>query len=324
MSDVTDAAPPVPDHLLPRIAHHALHGYTGPTTTADRKDEAELMATARCALHPLYRRSPGDCLTLLYRAEALNIPTGIAIDHIYINTAIGRAGLSAQLMAALLLRAGVRWRALKSSDQVVELRFYRGRKIVGTVSWHIREAVAASLTRREHWRLWANDCLWARAMARGCRRFFSDIVMGLGYTPEEVYDMANADVAPDESEALPPEVQALLIEADADDVTSTTIRNEIIPRARKAKLLRELVGDGRTVEQVLNDAWLAAVGREDAERADAALAHLAVTPADEPPPAVLDAPAGEGVLPCGCPAATVVSGAGHSEGVCRDALVAQH
>lgn len=320
MSAVTEAPPlPTPDHLLPRIAN--LGVYTGPTTTADRKAEAELMATARCALHPLYRRSPGDCLTLLYRAEALNIPLGIAIDHIYINTAIGRAGLSAQLMAYLLLRAGVRWRVLQSTSEVVELRFYRGRKIVGTVQWRISEAVDAGLTKREHWRLFPNDCLWARAIARACRRFFSDIVMGLGYTPEEVYDMADVDGTPDETEAVAPEVQALL--ADADTADPDAIRGEITSRARKSKLLGQRLPDGRTVQQALNDAWLAATGRADAVRADAALAQLDTTPV-ELPAAVLDAPAGAGTLPCGCPTDALISGKGHVQEVCRGALVTQH
>lgn len=323
MSAVTEQTPPpTPDHLLPRIVY-TLRGYTGPTTTANRVAEAELLATARCTLHPMYRRSPGDCLTLLYRAEALDIPTGVAIDHVYINTAIGRAGLSAQLMAALLLRAGIRWKVTKETDQVVELRFRRGRKHVGTVSWHIREAVAAGLTRREHWRLWPTDCLWARAMARACRRYFSDIVMGLAYTPEETYDMADADTAPDETEIPAPEVLDILAEATDDDVTAAAIRDDIIPRARKAKLLRVQLPDGRTVEQALNDAWLAATGREDAVRADAALAELASNQlAERTPPAVLDAPAGEGTLPCGCPASALITGGDHVFRGCRAALAA--
>jgi hypothetical protein len=318
MSAVIDAPPPpTPDHLLPRVT--TIGVYTGPTTTADRKSEAELMATARCSLHPLYRRSPGDCLTLLHRAEALNIPVGIAIDHIYINTATGRAGLSAQLLAYLLHRAGVRWRALQSTDKVVELRFYRGRKVVGTVSWHIDEAVAAGLTLREHWRLFPNDCLWARAVARACRKFFSDIVMGLGYTREEAYDNTDPDAVPDEAEALPPDVQALLDEADTAD--PDTIRGQLTARARKGKLLGVRLPDGRTVQQALNDAWLAATGRDTAVRADAALADLDTTPA-QLPTELLDAPAGQGTLPCGCPAAALISGRGHDQEVCRGAAVA--
>lgn len=322
MSAVTAPPLPTPDHLLPRIS--SIGVYTGPTTTANRISEAELMATARCALHPLYRRSPGDCLTLLYRAEALNIPVGIAIDHVYINTATGRAGLSAQLLAYLLLRAGIRWRALKSTREVVELRFYRGRKVVGTVEWHIDEAVAAGLTKREHWRLWPNDCLWARAVARGCRKFFSDIVMGLGYTPEEVYDNTDPDAAPDEAQTVSPEVQAVLDEAGADEVTADTIRTQIIPRARKGKLLHERLPDGRTVEQALNDAWLVATAREDAVRADAALTQLGAPAADGVPPEVLDAPAGKGTLPCGCPTDDIIFGKGHNQEVCRGATLSRH
>lgn len=319
-----DPARPVPDAKLPSLPT-TLGAYDGPTSETGMERHAALFATARCAMHPLYRRSPGDCLTLLYRARALNIPVGVALDHVYINTAIGRAGLSAQLMAALLLRAGITWRTPQCTDQIVEMVFYRGRKKIGAVTWRIREAVAAGLTRREHWQLWPIDCLWARALARGCRRHFSDLVMGMGYTPEELHDMAAAEAAPEEVEQLDPVVQTLLDEATADTTTADAIRNDIVPRAKKAKKLKTTLPDGRTLEQALNEAWLVAAGREAAVHADGALTQVdpTVPTPDTPDPEVLAAPAGEGEAPCGCPTSALISGAGHVVGVCRGVLAGQ-
>lgn len=300
---------PVLDVKLPPIPR-SLGVYDGPVHSADRQLEAQLLATTRCALHPLYRRSPGDCFTLLYRAQALNIPVGVALDHIYINTAIGRAGLSAQLMAALLLRAGVTWKTPRCTDQIVEMVFYRGRKKIGGVTWKITEAVAAGLTKRDRWRLWPVDCLWARAMARGCRRFFSDVVMGMGYTPEEVADMGtDADSAPEQSEQIDPAVQDFLDQADSESATADLIRTDILKRAKKARLHAAVLPDGRTLEAALLDVWRIKTAQEVAARADEALTVADAEP--EEAAAVLDAPAGEGKLSCDCPAAAVIAGDGH-------------
>lgn len=321
MTAVLDAAPAPPvDAKLPPI-HGSLGLFDGPSSDDGMERHAVLLATARCSMHPLYRRSPGDCLTLLYRAKALNIPVGVALDHVYINTAIGRAGLSAQLMAALLLRAGITWKTPKLNDQLVEMVFYRGRKKIGSVTWTIREAARAHLTKREHWQLWPVDCLWARAMARGCRRFFSDQVMGMGYTPEELFDMDAAESAPEEVEQVDPAVQDFLDQADSESATSDLIRGDIMARARKAKLLKATLPDGRTLEQALTDVWRAKAAREAAARADAALSGVSEDkPAAGEIPAALTAPAGEGDLPCGCPSAVVLSGDGHLA-TCKDAHV---
>lgn len=308
----TELPPPTPDRQLPAIPS-TLSGFDGPTDTVGRREEAVLMATARCALHPLYRRSPGDCLLLLYRAQALDIPVGIAIDHVYINTSIGKGGLTAQLMAALLLRSGVTWTTVRSNRSVVELKFFRGRgrrkRVVGTVTWEIAEAVAARIADREHWRLWPEDCLWARCIARACRRWFSDLVMGMGYTPEELFDILLGDVAPEQAEQIPDDVAELLGQADDDTATPDLIRSDIMPRARKAKLTGYQLPGGQTLQQHLEEVWRHKTAMLEAERADQ---HGPASPAADPPPAtVLDAPAGEGTYSCGCPAAHVLTAGAH-------------
>lgn len=340
MSTAVELPHPVPDAQLPSLPH-TLGTYDGPISETGLERHATLLATTRCAIHPLYRRSPGDCLTLLYRAKALSIPVGVAIDHIYINTATGKAGLSAQLIAALLRRNNVDWETREESDQAVEFWYYWGDEMLlarlarwrrtrrnqpptprGKARWTIGEAAGAGLTRRDRWQLWPTDCLWARAMARGSRRHFSHIVMGMGYTPEEVADMVDPDTAPAEETDLTidPAVQDLLDAATAVDVTADTIRHSLIPQAKKTKLLRTELPDGRTLEQALNEAWLVATGQEAARRADAAMATPDTPDTQLAAPEVLDAPAGEGSADCGCPTAALISGQGHVVGVCRGVL----
>ncbi len=332
---VLDEPAPPTDRVRAGPIRGTLGGYDGPATDEGLERHAVLLATARCTTHPLYRRSPGDCLTLLYRARSLNIPVGVALDQVYINTTVGRAGLSAQLMAALLRRAGVDWEAVVETDQLVELWFYwgadsiarltrwrrthRGRRPEprGRVTWRIREAATAGLTKREQWRLWPVDCLWARALARGCRRFFSHLVMGMGYTPEEVHDMGAGYAAPedlDDASQTDPDVQEFLEQANSESATPDLIRSDIIARARKAKLHKHVLPDRRTLEQALMDIWRVKTAAQSAARADAALAGLGDPPADTAPPAVFDAPAGEGDLPCRCPAALIIAGNPHLAG----------
>lgn len=286
------AADPLPIRLGP---------YDGPTTAEGRRDEAALLATARTTIHPQYRRSPGDCLTLLYRAHALNIPVGVAIDNIYIEG--GRGGLTAQLMAALLLRAGIKWTTVRNDDQETVLRFREGRKTIGTVRWHIREAVAAGLTRNDVWRQYPADSLWARAIARGCRRHFSHLVMGMSYTPEEIREIAAGnEIAEDTTD---PRVRDLLDRADT--ATADTIRLELIPEAKRRRLAKLQLPDGQTCEHALAERWQTRTALETAAQADAATATAE-------PVGDLNAPAGTGTLGCGCPAATVLSGQPHERG----------
>jgi hypothetical protein len=321
-SDPEGPPQPAPDRDLPPIPTR-LGGYDGPTDAAGRHEEAKFLATARCALHPLYRRSPGDCLLLLYRAQALNIPIGLAVDHIYINTGTGKAGLTAQLMSYLLLRAGITWTTVRSNRQVVELKFYRGRgrrkRAVGTVKWEIDEAVTARIAHRQHWLDWPEECMRARCIPRAVRALgFTDVVMGMSYSPEELFDMRADETAPEQADAVPDDVAELLGQADDDTATPDLIRTDIMVRARKAKLHTFQLADGQTLQQHLEQVWRYKTAMLEAARADAVTRNVAEPAAA--PTAVLDAPAGEGTLPCGCPAEQVIATGSHLD-ACTAAVV---
>lgn len=310
----TEPPAPLPDRNLPAIPATFRGEYDGPTDTAGRHQEAQLMATARCSLHPLYRRSPGDCLLLLYRAQALDIPVGLAVDHIYINAEIGKAGLTAQLMSYLLLRAGITWTTVRSNRSVVELKFSRGRgrrkRTLGTVKWEIEEAVAARIAHRQHWQDWPEDCLRARCIPRAVRALgLTDVVMGMGYSPEELFDMNAGEAAPEQVEQLPDDVAELIGQADDDTATPDLIRADIMVRARKAKLHGFQLPDGQTLQQHLEQVWRHKTAMLEAASADTVISTVA-EPAAGPAP-VLDAPAGEGIYPCGCPAAHIIASGAH-------------
>ncbi len=334
-----------PDPQLPRLPA-VVKGYDGPmpSNVAEFMQMAEFLSTARCAIQREYQRRAGDVGTLMLRAKALNIEIGIALDHIYINGS-GKAGLSAQLIAYLLRRAGIDWETERSHNHV-EMRFFRtittvsrtGRKQrrrekLGTTRFDMYEAVTAKIADTYHWRTWPIACMWARCIARAGREHFSNITLGMSYTGEEL-DSGNvaADSAADTSDdtAVPDDVVELVQQALSEDATPALIRSDIMARAKKLKLLGEHAGDGLTLQQRLIQIWGMKVRQErDREMtlpADQAMATAGYTPAEPPPdrpgPATDDAwkslPAGEGKLPCKCSAEALITGK-HDLSVCADA-----
>lgn len=282
--------------------------YDGPEDLLQLRTYATMLASSRAMVPPLYRGSPGDVFALILRARAVNIPVGTALDHIYVNPSTGKAGLSAQLMTLLLSRSGITWTIVEANDQVVRLEFARGvgrrRRKVATVSWTIAEAAVAKLTARDHWRQFPEDCLFARAIARACRRHFSKAVMSMGYTAEEIADGVDATEQP--AVDIDPALQEYIDEAESESATPELIRTEILPRAKRKRMAGKQLPDGRTLADALSEIW----ARKTAVAADQAAQIVTVTPPD---PAVLDEPAGTGTLPCGCPTADIIGGRGHGE-----------
>lgn len=256
-------------------------GYVGPSPAdvAGFTAMAEFLCTGCTAIPLPYQRRPGDMGGLMLRAHAMNVPMGVALDHVYVVPG-GRTGLTAQLMAALLRRAGITIKTRRHTDQVCELTFHertstgRERKI-GSSKYTINEAAKLGLLRFAWWRAVPEDCLWARALSRGVRRLFTHVVM-FGYTREELYEADRGDGTAEEPVTLPREVEELL--AAAATATPDEIKTALIPAARKAKLLQLLLPGGGTLEAALIDAWHHAVTRRHAAVADQALADGAAQP----------------------------------------------
>lgn len=296
--------PPRPprEYVRPEPAWRVGH-YDGPTDPAGRREEARYLATGIVA--PLYRNNPGACLTLLLKAQALDIPESTALENVHWNTAIGKGALSAQLMAALLSRHGYDFKVTHEDNERVTMAFYRladgRRRKLGEVSWTMLEAVGAGLAWRELWRSYPTDMLWARCLMRGARRYAQKVGTGLAYTPEELHDMA----APDDGSEVAAAVTDILERATSESCTATDIKDVLVKEAKTKKLLDAEVGDGQTLGYVLGMLW----GEKRAAEVDAL---QAAAPPPPPPPA----PAGTGDLACGCPAEATLRSGKHQDG-CR-------
>lgn len=302
------ARPPQTPAPPPGPAWRAGH-YDGPTDPDAQIRHARYLAT--CIMPPLYRDDPARCLSLIMKAQALDIPRATAAENIYWNLAIGKGAVTAQLMASLLDRHGYGFHVTTETDQRVAMTFHRvvngRRRRLGDVEWTILEAIGAGLTWRHTWQHHPKDMLWARCLMRGARRYASKVATGLAYTDEEVTDMS----APAEGSEVHTAVADLLARAADPATTSDEIRTTLVDDARRRRLLDCDTGDGRPLGYTLGMLWGVARARE-------ATAHTANTePVVAGPTAEL---AGHGILPCRCRASTVLAPHGrHDPEVCTRA-----
>jgi hypothetical protein len=279
-----------------RVAH-----FDGPTSNDGRLQWARFLATG--IMPPIYRGQPGACLSLILKAQALDVPLDTAKENVYWNTATGKGAISAQLMAALLRRHRYEFRVTEETDQRVAMTFHKmvngRRRTLGTAEWTMLEAVAAGLAWRDLWRHYPTDMLWARCLMRGARRYASDVGTGLAYTREELDDMSGP-VDGTETDAA---VQQLLARASAPETTAAEIKTVLVPEARTKKLLDLDTGDGTTLGYLLGMLW----GERRAAESDANTTPVVM--AEEPRRPILD---------CGCDPDTYILIGGHQPAeVCR-------
>lgn len=291
----TTASRPVPPW---RIGH-----YDGPTDPREQIEHAKFMAFG--LVPPLYYGNPGRCLSLIMKAQSLDVARATALEGVYWNLAIGKGAITSQLMAGLLKRHGYQFTVTAENDQRVAMTFHRyvsgRRRKLGDVEWTILEAIGAGLTWRHTWQHHPQDMLWARCLMRGARRHAQEVGTGLAYTEEEVADMS----APVEGSEVHTAVTELLTKAADPAVTADEIRNALVPAAKKMKLLDADAGDGRPLGHALGMLWGEARAREGAERTAAAAAAELLPPAQ---------PAGQGLLPCQCPSRQVLHEGQHLDG----------
>lgn len=110
----------------------------------------------------------------------------------------GKPNVSAELMRALVLRAGHEIWAVESSSNAVTMAGRRsGSSQTTTVSWTLADARQAGLLAKENWRKYPRSMLTNRATTELCRLVFPDVLAGLSHDADELSPTAPAaeDVA---------------------------------------------------------------------------------------------------------------------------------
>jgi len=138
-----------------------------------------------------YAPSPGKVMLVLEVGASLGLHPTAALANVYVIE--GRVSMSAQLMVAVIRRAGHRirvetsgtWAAgdfeavatlLRTDDQDHEYR----------VVWTKDRAERAGLLGKDNWKHYPEALCVARATTEVVRQGGSDVVLGIGYTPEEL------------------------------------------------------------------------------------------------------------------------------------------
>ena len=197
---------------------------------ADQIDKAKLLADSSI-LPDSYKRQPANLLWAMELADALDVSLAQAITGITVIQ--GKPTMSAEMMRALVLRAGHRFTVSDMTDQAVTVTVARKewpddvQQFTFTMADAQHAGLAGSATYKKH----PKAMLLARATSMACRAVFPDVVSGMGYTPDEI-GHAESPRRVDTSRLTPrnaPEVDVERVENDDLDVITDTETGEILP-----------------------------------------------------------------------------------------------
>jgi len=163
-----------------------LSAVLGPPSAADWNAMQECVAQiSRSALIPAsLRGKPADILVILLTGRELQIGPMQALQKVYVIN--GRPTMSAELMGALVLRAGHELVIHDFNDGCrVEAR-RRGSDKTSEFQFTVADAKAAGLLNKDTWKQYQRAMLRARAISSACRAMFPDVLMGVSYVPEEM------------------------------------------------------------------------------------------------------------------------------------------
>ena len=164
-----------------------LPAVTAPPSPAEwtaMRQQAEVIA--KSGLAPKSVSTPDKILVIAMKARELALPPMQGLSHIHIVE--GRPALSAELMVALVQRAGHKLRVLETSSRkcVVEGVRADDPRHPSRVEWTMEDAQRAGVANKGPWKSYPAAMLRARAISALCRFAFADVLMGASYVPEEL------------------------------------------------------------------------------------------------------------------------------------------
>lgn len=220
---------------------------------------AENLARATVGLPRMYQGNPGNLCMISGRARALDVGVFTAIDMVYftrngaaevVRGADGdaqihvdyRTGMRGQLMLALMLRAGHRVTIVTSTETECTLTIERADGLPGgSVTYTLAEAQAQGIASSGSWLTNPGPkvMVFWHTVSFGARTFCPDVVLGMGYLPDELAHMQQPEPEPSEERPVRPEVQELLADLDVATLAKTT---KLLTRASKLGLVDEYAG----------------------------------------------------------------------------------
>lgn len=234
-------------------------------------DLASKIAATEFAPKSLRGRAPAVAAAILAGRER-GLPPMVSLASI--DVVDGRPTLSAQLLTALIYRAGHRITVIESTDKAAEVRIERADGLgEATVRWTMADAQRAGLAGKRNWQQYGRQMLWARALSECARMVAPDVALGLDVAadpdvvqqppprsattvvqveqmpPTRVVEAAVAPEAPDPAPASTPAMNALrAVLPEAADIIEGTIEPDPEPERRmitrpQLRKIGALIGD---------------------------------------------------------------------------------
>ena len=157
---------------------------TRPGSVVEKQEWARALAPSRL-LPQAYRDNPANLFLAAEFADALGIERINALTSIHVIE--GKPSASADLMAALVRRAGHRLR-VTGNDQAARAVLIRADdpEFEYVAEWDLSKARQAGLVGKGVWKSYPAAMLRSRAITEVCRMAASDALLGVIYSPEEL------------------------------------------------------------------------------------------------------------------------------------------
>lgn len=157
---------------------------TEPSGLTERMKYAQALAAADL-LPSAYRAKPANVLLAMEYGHALGLDTVTAIQSVHVIE--GKPSASAQLIAALVRRAGHRLRVTGDDKHAVaEVIRSDDQEFTFRAEWTMERANKANLTGKAVWKQYPAAMLKARAITEVARDACPEALAGVAFTPEEL------------------------------------------------------------------------------------------------------------------------------------------
>lgn len=138
------------------------------------------------------RGKPEAVLACILAGHEAGISPMQALSKIHVVE--GRPAMAAELMRALVMRAGHEiWIEESTQSRVIVCGQRAGSERVSRVVWTIDDARRAGLAGKNNWKSYPRAMLTARATSELCRMIFPDVLAGISHTIEEIADGVDVD-----------------------------------------------------------------------------------------------------------------------------------
>lgn len=145
----------------------------------------------KTGLLPPHIRSGGQAMAIILAGRELGLAPMTALRSIHLVE--GRVTLAADLQLALVKRAGVKHRWVRTDAEVATVELVRAGDAAFTFSYGIEDAKRAGLADKQNWRRHTPAMLRARAITAAIRAYCPDILTTV-YDPDELREGAGPDV----------------------------------------------------------------------------------------------------------------------------------